>query len=152
MSEQNENKNEKNSNSYPLSLINLIKKIQKDSMNISNILAERKKNFIQEYLKMNSISISSSCSVKTDYTYKYGHLTLCNSKLVINQYESNKITNLNNPRQDVNRTDLYLLENRENLMQGEDILYPIFFIDFNLATCQLMIHRAKQKFRFNYIR
>ena len=96
---------------------------------------------------MNSISISSSCSVKTDYMYKYGHLTLCNSKLVINQYESNKITNLNNPRQDVNRTDFNLLENREDLMEGEDILYPIFFIDFNLATCQLMIHRSKQKFK-----
>ena len=97
-----------------------------------DILSKRKKTFIKEYLKMNNLSISSTCSVKTDNVYKTGQLILRNSKLVINQYQSNKIDHI--------KTD-------NSITQFVDILYPIFFIDFNLVTCELVMHKTKQKFR-----
>ena len=134
--------------SFPVSLLDYIKNRIENSKTIKQILSERKKNFVQEYLKMNNISISSSCFVKTDYIYKYGHLTLCNSKLTINQYISNKIKD--------DLSESYLPPNQElssiilfndNIIAKEDILYPIFFIDFNMVTCQLVIHKTKQKFR-----
>ena len=99
---------------------------------IKDTLSKRKKTFIKEYLKMNNISISSTCSVKTDNIYKTGHLILKNSKLIINQYESNK-------------TDQIKMNN--SITQRVDVLYPIFFIDFNLVTCELVMHKTKQKFR-----
>ena len=99
---------------------------------IKDILSKRKHTFIKEYLKMNSISISTTCSVKTDSVYKTGQLILKNSKLIINQYESNK-------------TDQKRINNSIN--QHVDILFPIFFIDFNMVTCELVVHKTKQKFR-----
>ena len=96
------------------------------------ILSKRKKNFIKEYLKMNNISISSTCSVKTEDIYKTGHLTLKNSKLIICKYLSNKIQNYNT---------------NSNSSQLIDIFNPIFFIDFNMVTCELIIHKKKKKFR-----
>ena len=94
------------------------------------ILSKRKKNFIKEYLKMNNISISSTCSVKTEDIYKTGHLTLKNSKLIICKYLSNKIQNYNT---------------NSNSSQLIDIFNPIFFIDFNMVTCELIIHKKKKK-------
>ena len=132
---------------FPLTILNCFNKFNIKPMNISNILEERKKTFTKEYLKMNSISISSTCSVKTDYIYKYGHLTLYNSKLTINQYESNKLPTPDNLTLDVNRTEFNFIGIGDDLKSGEDILYPIFFIDFNLSTCQLIIHKTKKKFR-----
>ena len=99
---------------------------------IKDTLSKRKKTFIKEYLKMNSISISTTCSVKTDSVYKTGQLILKNSKLIINQYESNK-------------TEQKRINNSIN--QHVDILFPIFFIDFNMVTCELVVHKTKQKFR-----
>ena len=99
---------------------------------IKDILSKRKHTFIKEYLKMNSISISTTCSVKTDNVYKTGQLILKNSKLIINQYESNK-------------TEQKRINNSIN--QHVDILFPIFFIDFNMVTCELVVHKTKQKFR-----
>ena len=99
---------------------------------IKDILSKRKHTFIKEYLKMNSISISTTCSVKTDSVYKTGQLILKNSKLIINQYESNK-------------TEQKRINNSIN--QHVDILFPIFFIDFNMVTCELVVHKTKQKFR-----
>ena len=134
--------------SLSLSLLDYLKNRIENSKTTKQILSERKKNFVQEYLKMNNISISSSCSVKTDNFYNYGHLTLYNNKLTINQYLSNKITD--------EFIDVYLPKNQSmssiiifnnNLDSKKDILYPIFFIDFNMVTCQLVIHKTKQKFR-----
>ena len=134
--------------SFPKSLLDYIKNRIENSKTIKQILSERKKNFVLEYLKMNSISISSSCSVKTDFMYKFGHLTLYNSKLTINQYESNKVkdefSEIYFPP-NLERSSIIIFNN--NLKAKEDILYPIFFIDFNMVTCQLVIHKAKQKFR-----
>ena len=101
--------------------------------NTKEILSKRKNTFIKEYLKLNNISISSTCSVKTENAYKTGHLTLNNSKLIINQYESNKINKK------------YKIPN--SIVETVDIFYPIFFIDFNMVTCDLIIHKKKQKFR-----
>lgn len=97
------------------------------------ILKNRKNTFMREYILLNNLSISSTCSVKIENTYKTGHLTLKNSKLMIHQYESNKI----NP------------QNRQlnSIIETMDIFNPIFFIDFNMATCELIIHKKKQKFR-----
>ena len=84
--------------------------------NTKEILSKRKNTFIKEYLKLNNISIYSTCSVKTENAYKTGHLTLNNSKLIINQYESNKINKK------------YKIPN--SIVETVDIFYPIFFIDF----------------------
>ena len=136
------------SNSFGTTLLDYFKNSFGKSKIIKHILSERRNNFIQEYLKMNDISISSSCSVKTDLVYKYGHLTLYNSKLTINQYESNKITDefseLSSPN---NQAMSSIIIFNNNIDAKEDILYPIFFIDFNMVTCQLVIHKTKQKFR-----
>ena len=99
---------------------------------VNRILSIREKNFIQEYLKLNSMSISSSCDVKTDHVYKSGYLTLKNSKLSINQFQSNKTIELNT---------------ENNINAYVDYYYPIFFIDFNMVTAELIIHKKKQKFR-----
>jgi hypothetical protein len=93
--------------------------------------------------------------VKISYRYAYGHLTINNSKLTINQYESNKMPNkLSDNSFNYNRTIMPLVtpsydinNNKKNSMLTEDILYPLFFIDFNMTTCQLVIHKTKQKFR-----
>jgi hypothetical protein len=100
---------------------------------IKDILSKRKHTFIKEYLKMNNISISSTCSVKTESVYKTGHLIIKNNKMVIHQYESNK-TEQNN-------------ELNNSIIETIDIYNPIFFIDFNMVTCELVIHKKKQKFR-----
>ena len=99
---------------------------------VNRILSIREKNFIQEYLKLNSMSISSSCDVKTDHVDKSGYLTLKNSKLSINQFQSNKTIELNT---------------ENNINAYVDYYYPIFFIDFNMVTAELIIHKKKQKFR-----
>ena len=128
--------------------VTLLDYINNNSKKKKQIFSERKKTFVKEYLKMNNISISSSCSVKTDYTYKYGHLTLYNSKLTINQYESNKIKDeLSESYLPPNQALSSIIIFNDNLKAKEDILYPIFFIDFNMVTCQLVIHKTKQKFR-----
>ena len=107
--------------------------IPKKTPKIKEILSKRKKTFIKEYLSMNNISMSSTCFVKTDNEYKKGRLTLINSKLVINQYESNK----KNP----------IILSTNSITETIDIYNPIFFIDFNMVTCELFIHKKKQKFR-----
>ena len=73
--------------SIPKSFIDFITNELTKPLTTRKILSNRKMNFIYEYLKLNNISISSSCSVKTHYEYKFGHLTLINSKLTIIQYE-----------------------------------------------------------------
>ena len=123
-------------------IINFIPKIICKPMSIKRILANRKSNFVKEYLKLNEIQISSTCEVKTNSIYKYGHLTLYQSKMVINQYESTKI------KQDFNDYSMAPFNIiKTDLTSKEDILYPIFFIDFNLVTCELIMHKKKQKFR-----
>ena len=107
----------------------LIKKTPKTK----EILSRRKNTFIKEYLKINNVSISSTCSVKTENVYKTGHLILSNNKLIIHQYESNKTDNNH--------------KTTNSITQTVDIFYPIFFIDFNMVTCELVIHKQKQKFR-----
>ena len=97
------------------------------------ILSKRKKTFIKEYLQMNNISISSTCSVKTEDIYKTGHLTLKNSKLIICQYLSDKTPQ-----------NICINSSQSQLV---DIFNPIFFIDFNMVTCELYIHNKKKKFR-----
>ena len=97
------------------------------------ILSKRKNTFIKEYLEINNISISSTCSVKTETVYKTGHLILSNNKLIIHQYDSNKTDNIH--------------KIKNSITQTIDIFYPIFFIDFNMVTCELVIHKKKQKFR-----
>ena len=129
----------------PKSLIDFLTKEFFNS--IKNILSYRKYTFIHEYLKLNNISISSSCSVKVDDIYRFGHLTLINSKLIVTQYESSKIiTNLNESMKLNSKSISSFLEN-DMTTASEEILFPIFFIDFNLSTSQLLIHKAKQKFR-----
>ena len=136
---------------FPGSVYDLIKSINRPST--SKILSQRKTHFTQEYLKLNNISMSTTCYVKLSYNYAYGHLTINNSKLTINQYESNKMPNkLNDNSFYYNRTIMPLITlndniNNKNDKSTEDILYPLFFIDFNLTTCQLVIHKTKQKFR-----
>ena len=129
--------------SFPLSFLNFMKNEDLKPITIKKVLSDRKKHFVQEYLKMNTISISSSCYVKTDYVYKYGHLTLYNNKLAINQFESNKTIDQSN----FNRTITSFIKNEIDITAKEDIFYPIFFIDFNMVTCQLVIHKSKKKFR-----
>ena len=97
------------------------------------ILSKRKNTFIKEYLEINNIAISSTCSVKTETVYKTGHLILSNNKLIIHQYDSNKTDNIH--------------KIKNSITQTIDIFYPIFFIDFNMVTCELVIHKKKQKFR-----
>jgi hypothetical protein len=111
-------------------LQNTVNIISKPKTN--QILSNRTKTFIQEYHKLNNISISTTCSVKTDREYKTGKLILNNNKLVILQYQSNK------------KNQNY---NLNTIIQTVDILNPIFFIDFNMATSELVIHKTKQKFR-----
>ena len=134
----------------PVSILDLLlnnKDFLNSELSIKKILSKRKNNFIHEYLKINNTSISSSILVKIDDTYKFGHLTLINSKLAVTQYILNKITyNLNETMPIHNRTITSFLNN-ESITQRENILFPIFFIDFNLSTCQLLIHKSKQKFR-----
>ena len=133
--------------SIPKSFIDFITNELTKPLTTRKILSNRKMNFIYEYLKLNNISISSSCSVKTHYEYKFGHLTLINSKLTIIQYESNKKENiLNDSIPLYNRTITSFIKDI-NITAKENILYPIFFIDFNLVTCELQIHKKKQKFR-----
>ena len=88
--------------------------------------------------------------------YAYGHLTLYNSKLSINRYEANKIPiKLSDISLSYNKTITPLIlqnqqndnNNNNNNISAEDILYPLFFIDFNMTTCQLVVHKTKQKFR-----
>ena len=97
------------------------------------ILSKRKNTFIKEYLEINNIAISSTCSVKTETVYKTGHLILSNNKLIIHQYDSNKTDNIH--------------KIKNSITQTIDIFNPIFFIDFNMVTCELVIHKKKQKFR-----
>ena len=111
-------------------LQNTVNIISKPKTN--QILSNRTKTFIQEYHKLNNISISTTCSVKTDREYKTGKLILNNNKLVILQYQSNK------------KNQNY---NLNTIIQTVDTLNPIFFIDFNMATSELIIHKTKQKFR-----
>ena len=147
MSNQNSEKKISSFDLFPSSLLNFIKKNILKSKTTKTILSERKIHFIQEYLKLNKISISSTCSVKIENHYIYGHLTLFNSKLSINQYESNKLPKKENENSfNYNRTMCPLIV-QKNDISSEDIFYPLFFIDFNLATCQLVIHKTKQKFR-----
>ena len=146
MSNKNEEHNIPKAFPLPITLFKYIKNIKPKTT--KKILSERKTNFIKEYLKLNNISISTSCEVKTDLSYKYGHLTLYNSKLAINEYESTKKLNdssLNSFH--VERTLSPFIISKEELISREDILYPIFFIDFNLTTCELIMHKTKQKFR-----
>ena len=63
--------------------------------------------------------------------YKTGHLIINNSKLIIHQYESNKTDKKS--------------KTTNSIIETVDIFYPIFFIDFNLVTCELIIHKKKQK-------
>ena len=105
----------------------------KKSSKIKEILLKRRNTFTNEYIKMNNISISSTCSVKTESVYKTGHLIIKNNKMVIHQYESNK-TEQNN-------------ELNNSIIETIDIFNPIFFIDFNMVTCELVMHKKKQKFR-----
>ena len=100
-------------------------------LNISGkeILLKRRNTFNNEYIKMNNISISSTCSVKTESVYKTGHLIIKNNKMVIHQYESNK-TEQNN-------------ELNNSIIETIDIFNPIFFIDFNMVTCELVMHKKK---------
>ena len=126
----------------PKSLFDYLEKNLYKPMNIKKILTNRKSNFEKEYLKLNNIQISSTCEVKTNSIYKYGHLTLYKTKMTITQYESTRI------RQDLNDNSMTsFIVNNDDLTSKEDILFPIFFIDFNLVTCELLIHKTKQKFR-----
>ena len=106
---------------------------KKEPSKLKENLLKRRYTFINEYINMNNISISSTCSVKTESAYKTGHLILKNNKLIIHQYESNK------PNQN------YKIKN--SITETIDIFNPIFFIDFNMVTCELIIHKNKQKFR-----
>ena len=106
---------------------------KKEPSKLKENLLKRRNTFINEYINMNNISISSTCSVKTESVYKTGHLILKNNKLIIHQYESNK------PNQN------YKIKN--SITETIDIFNPIFFIDFNMVTCELIIHKNKQKFR-----
>ena len=101
--------------------------------NTKEILLRRKNTFFNEYIQMNNISISTTCSVKTDNIYKTGYLILKNNKLVIHQYDSNKTSPI--------------IRFNNSLDETVDIFHPIFFIDFNMVTCELIIHKTKQKFR-----
>ena len=103
----------------------------KKSSKIKEILLKRRNTFTNEYIKMNNISISSTCSVKTESVYKTGHLIIKNNKMVIHQYESNK-TEQNN-------------ELNNSIIETIDIYNPIFFIDFNMVTCELVMHKKKTK-------
>ena len=131
----------------PISLLDLLKNEFNAPLSTKRILSNRKTHFIQEYLKLNSVSISSTCYVKIDTCYKYGHLTLYNSKLAINQYESNKISNNIEEQTLYYNRSITPISLNEDLKSKEDIFYPLFFIDFNLVTCQLVIHKTKKKFR-----
>ena len=135
--------------SFPLSIIDYLKNEFFKPLSTKKILSERKTHFIQEYLKLNSVSISSACYVKTDSIYKYGHLTLNNSKLTVNQNESFKnLINYDDTSFQLNRTITSFTENEMNVSKyKEDIFNPICFIDFNMVTCQLVIHKTKKKFR-----
>ena len=135
--------------SFPLTFLNFLRNEDLKPKTIKKVLSDRKKHFAQEYLKMNNVSISSSCYVKTDYIYRYGHLTLYNTKLTINQFETNKI-NTTYDQSNFNRSITSFIKNDNNynnLKLKEDIFHPIFFIDFNMVTCQLVIHKSKKKFR-----
>ena len=147
MSNNTNDSNTKTIITIPISLLNFLKKEYIRPFTTKKILSDRKIHFIQEYLQLNTISISSTCYVKTDINYKYGHLTLYNSKLAINQYESNKLSsNIEEQTLYYNRSITPISIN-EDFRSKEDIFYPLFFIDFNLVTCQLVIHKTKQKCR-----
>lgn len=131
----------------PKSLFDYLEKTLFKPKSINKILANRRSNFEKEYLKLNSIQISSTCEVKINSIYKYGHLTLYKSKMTINEYESTKIRqeSTDNSMTSFNYNSFSIIN--EDLTSREDILYPIFFIDFDLVTCELLIHKTKQKFR-----
>ena len=134
----------------PKSIFDFLEKNLFKPMNIKKILSNRRSNFEKEYLKLNSIYVSSTCEVKINSIYKYGHLTLYKSKMTITEYESTKIRQdlTDNSMTSLNFSNLTNLTiTNEDLTSREDILYPIFFIDFNLVTCELFIHKTKQKFR-----
>ena len=126
----------------PRALFDYIEKNLHKPKDIKKVLASRKSNFEKEYLELNEVQVSSTCEVKINSKYKYGHLTLYKSKMTINEFESTKI------RYDLNDNSMTSFNfNNDDLTSREDILYPIFFIDFNLVTCDLIIHKTKQKFR-----
>jgi hypothetical protein len=126
----------------PRALFDYIEKNLHKPKDIKKILASRKSNFEKEYLKLNEVQVSSTCEVKINSKYKYGHLTLYKSKMTITEFESTKI------RYDLNDNSMTSFNfNNDDLTSRADIFYPIFFIDFNLVTCDLIIHKTKQKFR-----
>jgi hypothetical protein len=57
----------------PRALLDYIEKNLHKPKDIKKILASRKSNFENEYLKLNALQASSTCEVKIDSKYKYGH-------------------------------------------------------------------------------
>ena len=88
----------------------------KKSSKIKEILLKRRNTFNNEYIKMNNISISSTCSVKTESVYKTGHLIIKNNKMVIHQYESNKTEQNNELNNSIIETiDISCIKKNKNL-------------------------------------
>ena len=127
-------KDKEKPNSFSMKGIILPKK-SPNKKRIKNILLEKKNDFSQEYFNLLNISISLPCYVKTNFEYNYGHLTLNNNKLSVIGVDNE----LNNNKFDENT-------NNTNVKRDKN-LYPLFFIDFNLITCELIIHKTKPKFR-----
>lgn len=96
---------------------------------------------------MNRVSVSSICHVKTDYIFLYGHLTLYNSKLAITPFLSHKISIKDDDTSSDCNYSQFPINTNIDFSPKEENNFPIFFIDFNLVTCQLIIHKIKQKFK-----
>ena len=88
-----------------------------------------------------------------------GYLTINNNILTVNSFYQNKVIDTQSQIiSNNNSTDSLTLRNSIDFIKYTDrfnneqlIFYPIFTINLNLTTCQLVIHKTKQKFRLIFL-
>ena len=113
---------------------------------LKKIFLYRDKRFFKEYLLINKLSFSTSCQIKTDCQYINGILTINNNILTVTSFYP-KYINDYNKFSCVSSCNNNLNNNQDELIMKENLIHPIFTINFDLVTCRLEIHNKKQKFR-----
>ena len=143
-----------------------INKIPTKKPSLNEILEKKDILFNKEYLNITGLYASINCYVKTNIQYDYGKLIVTNNKIMVysnkkaiklkewsfSEISSHNVKNNSSenqlPNYIMNDTIDKILSGRNALKEmNKEMPIYLLYINLDLITCKLIIHKEKQKFR-----
>lgn len=110
---------------------------------ISSNLYDRKNTFKKEYINSLNIFLQTTGEFKEGKNYVFCHIKVKDNTLTVLPYENIDMNKEIIESKKKMKNNFFVIPKKTEIKKE----FPLFTINFNLVTCQLVTHKTKQKFR-----